>query len=178
MGRKAQVTREKLIEAALTVLRERGGNQVTLDAVAAQAEVSKGGLLHHFANKEALIAGIIRHLYGLFNARVERYYAEDIDPVGRWSRAYIRASFDEFEVPLQALVGLFPYVDESDPLREIPQEDLRMWSARLTDDGIPPARATVIRLACDSVWTERALKMDDQAVSPDDLRAELLRLTR
>lgn len=160
------------------VLRERGGNHVTLEAVAAQAEVSKGGLLHHFSNKEALIAGIIRYLYGLFNARVERYYAEDNDPVGRWSRAYIHASFDEFEVPLQALVGLFPYVDESDPLREIPQEDLRMWSARLADDGIPHARATVIRLACDSFWTERALNVEGQAAPSDDVRAELLRLTR
>jgi AcrR family transcriptional regulator len=30
--------------------------------VAQAAEVSKGGLLYHFPNKEALITGIIQHL--------------------------------------------------------------------------------------------------------------------
>ena len=34
----------------------------TLDAVAAAAQVSKGGLLYHFASKDALAAGLLERL--------------------------------------------------------------------------------------------------------------------
>ena len=50
----AQITRQALLDAALVVLEcERG--EFTLEAVAAQARVSKGGLLHHFATKRDLL---------------------------------------------------------------------------------------------------------------------------
>jgi AcrR family transcriptional regulator len=42
-------SREKLLDAAEVVVMERGANSMTLDAVAAQANVSKGGLLYQFA---------------------------------------------------------------------------------------------------------------------------------
>ena len=37
----------------------KGVAKLTLEAVAKEAGVSKGGLLYHFSNKEALIEGMI-----------------------------------------------------------------------------------------------------------------------
>lgn len=172
----AAATRSRLIDAALTVLEKQGGNQLTLDTVAKQANVSKGGLLHHFANKEALVGAVIRHLYELFNTRVQAYYDADSNPKGRWLRAYIRASFDEFEVPVQALVQLFSFVYVHDSLIALTQEDLSQWEGRFAEDGLSAARAAMIRMACDSYWTEQAMRMDSRVDSVLILE-ELIQLT-
>jgi AcrR family transcriptional regulator len=43
--------RERILEAAYTVAERSGAAALTLDAVAAEAKVSKGGLLYHFPSK-------------------------------------------------------------------------------------------------------------------------------
>ncbi len=54
---------ERLLDAAERLVAERGAAHLTLDAVAAEAGVSKGGLLYHFPTKAALLEGMIkRHL--------------------------------------------------------------------------------------------------------------------
>ena len=54
---------ERLLDAAERLVVERGAAHLTLDAVAAEAGVSKGGLLYHFPSKAALLDGMVqRHL--------------------------------------------------------------------------------------------------------------------
>ena len=50
----ARGTRERLLTAAVSALQRQGVGALTLDAVAREAGVSKGGLLHHFPSKDAL----------------------------------------------------------------------------------------------------------------------------
>jgi AcrR family transcriptional regulator len=54
--------RDRVLDAYETLLIEHGAGSATLDAVAAAAQVSKGGLLYHFASKEALAAGLLQRL--------------------------------------------------------------------------------------------------------------------
>ena len=86
--------RPKLIEAALTVVEERGVTALTLDAVAEQAGVTKRGLIYHFPSKHALLTGIHEELA----ARIERDLLaatgrepEDASLVER-TRGYVLAS--------------------------------------------------------------------------------------
>ena len=54
---------ERLLDAAERLVVERGAAHLTLDAVAAEAGVSTGGLLYHFPSKAALLDGMVqRHL--------------------------------------------------------------------------------------------------------------------
>jgi len=54
--------RERILDAAELLVAGQGASNLTLDAVAQAAGVSKGGLLYHFPNKEALLAAMIeRH---------------------------------------------------------------------------------------------------------------------
>jgi AcrR family transcriptional regulator len=55
-------TRDRLLDAFERLLIEGGERSATLDAVAAAAAVSKGGLLYHFGSKEALIEGQLTRL--------------------------------------------------------------------------------------------------------------------
>ena len=73
----------ELLDAALAVIRRNGAQALTLDAVAAEAGVSKGGVLYHFASKRALIDGLVDCWLDDFAARLS---GPDL------SAAYVRAS--------------------------------------------------------------------------------------
>jgi len=54
--------RDRVLDAYETLLIDHGPGSATLDAVAAAAEVSKGGLLYHFSSKDALVTGLLDRL--------------------------------------------------------------------------------------------------------------------
>ena len=54
--------RDRVLDAYESLLLEEGPSGATLDAVAAAAQVSKGGLLYHFGSKDALAAGLLERL--------------------------------------------------------------------------------------------------------------------
>ena len=60
-------SRENLLVAAETVIIEKGFAHLTLEAVAAQANLSKGGLLYHFPTKDALIEALVTTSHARFN---------------------------------------------------------------------------------------------------------------
>ncbi|MEV7604956.1 helix-turn-helix domain-containing protein [Paenarthrobacter sp. NPDC089322] len=56
------VAKDSVLDAFEALLIEVGERAATLDAVAKRAGVSKGGLLYHFPNKEALISALLERL--------------------------------------------------------------------------------------------------------------------
>lgn len=52
-------TRERILLGANVVALRDGIQNLTLEAVAEEAGLSKGGLLYHFPSKEALVAGLV-----------------------------------------------------------------------------------------------------------------------
>jgi len=66
---RSKPTREVVLDALETLLLEGGSSAATLEAVAAAAGVSKGGLLYHFGSKEALYQGFLDRL--LIESRAE-----------------------------------------------------------------------------------------------------------
>jgi AcrR family transcriptional regulator len=170
-------TRRRLLKAAIETMQVRGPQALTLDAVAAEAGVSKGGLLHHFRSKDALLEAILRQLFADFNDRVQQVYEAEPSRPGRWLRAYVRASFADDPLPLELAAMLLVAVSENTALLGLIQEDAARWHTRLLDDGIPAARATVVRQAADAMWTERLMQLpsDDPALRQQVL-AELLAL--
>jgi AcrR family transcriptional regulator len=142
--------REQLLEAAAVVVRRDGTDRLTLDAVAAQAGVSKGGLLYHFESKRALVAALVDQLIARFgNELVSRTEGET--GRGTFSRAYVRASLETADdnatsAALISAVALAPEL--LDPLRE----QYRAWSTLLREDGLDRVDALLVRLAVDGLW--------------------------
>src|SRR5699024_715290 len=79
---------DALLDAYQSILRDTGERATTLTAVAARAGVSKGGLLYHFASKEALAEGLIARL----DALVEEDLALMREAADGPSRYYVRTS--------------------------------------------------------------------------------------
>jgi len=174
----AAQTRERLIDAAVQTIHAVGAANLTLDAVAKVAGVSKGGLLHHFPSKDALIEAVLRHFFVAFQRSVQQQYESEKSTPGRWTRAYVRATFAEDLLPLELSTMLVSMLGENSILMALMREDFAYWQVRLLNDGLPPARATIIRHAADSYWVERLLQVESEnQPTRQQLLDELLRLT-
>ncbi len=150
--RDAARTRRALLDAAARSVVLHGAG-VSLDLVAREAGVSKGGLMHHFRSKDELMAALADDLFDQFARAVEdRMDADDPRP-GRRLRAYVRATFDDLEktqdaveqATLMATLSAFP-----EPARRV-QERYRRWNRTLAEDGVDPQRVLVVLRACDGV---------------------------
>lgn len=86
---KGMETRERVCQAAMRIADRDGLLNLTIDNVAAEAELSKGGVLHHFPNKEALLLGVITHFSELIESSMTRAVADDPNPNYRWIRAML-----------------------------------------------------------------------------------------
>ena len=181
MSKKTPIeTREKLVQAAAQLVVSKGITRVTLEQVALEAGVSKGGLLHHFPTKQALLNGLIEQVGQVFKARLEKYMALEtsLQP-GRLARAYIRASFEYEADELQLTNAIAKVVSEfPESLQEL-QTDFAQLDQEMQRDGLPAARALVIRLACDGLWFSELIGVSSlQESLRSQMLEELLAMTR
>lgn len=150
--------RDRLLNAAEQVVADNGVSNLTLEAVAREAGVSKGGLLYHFPSKSALIEAIVERLVGRFETEQLESVETDDHEKGSFTRAYVAARVSPLspqEVPLHtallAAAGSDPHYLE--PVRQRFGE----WQARLEADGVDPAAASIVRLAVDGLCFSRLL---------------------
>jgi len=144
--------RDRLLNAAEGVVSRDGVRNMTLDAVAREAGVSKGGLLYHFPSKSALITAIVERLSRRCESEQSAAQAGDTDSPGAFTRAYLIARAEPpnpreepIHTALLAAAGTDPqYLD---PIRE----RFRVWQTKLQSDGIDPVTAMIVKLAIDGL---------------------------
>jgi AcrR family transcriptional regulator len=148
--------RERVINAAVALAARDGVPALTLDAVAAEAGVSKGGLLYHFASKEALLAGIVESSIDGWQAEIRDEAKSDPERRGRAARAYVRAACGPDDDPTRELALLAAAA--LDPRSAQPwRSAVRDWTAEDGDD----VDLLLVRLAADGLWLARALHLYD-----------------
>ncbi|MGW5658967.1 TetR/AcrR family transcriptional regulator [Streptomyces sp. NPDC003758] len=76
-----EATRQKLYEAAVTLIAEQGFSATTVDEIAERAGVAKGTVYYNFASKSVLFEELLRHGVGLLTASL-RDAAEQSDRAG------------------------------------------------------------------------------------------------
>jgi AcrR family transcriptional regulator len=147
-------TREILLRAASQVVIDKGVEALTLDAVAQQAGVSKGGLLYHFPNKDALMTGMVEQLIQDFEAVLQTEFDQDDAPgtPGQWVRAYIRATLRFSKQSLALIARLTSIAADSPNLLDAAKVYEQQWRQRVETSGLDPTKATIILLAADGLW--------------------------
>lgn len=156
MGRDPGGTRTRLLDAASAVLLRDGPHALTLEAVAAEAGVSKGGLLYHYPSKSALLDGLVDRWEA--GAQTEMDARADGSP-GSWVRAYIACGdlhdvgAAERATDARLLAALAAEPERMNTVRE----RYAAWQARIEQDGVDPVDATVARLATDGLWIAQLL---------------------
>ncbi len=154
-------TRETLLQAASQVVIDKGVEALTLDAVAQQAGVSKGGLLYHFPNKDALMTGMVEQLIRDFEAVLQTEFEQDDAPgtPGQWVRAYIRATLRFSKQSLALIARLTSIAADSPHLFEAAKVYDQQWRQRIETSGIDPTKATIILLATDGLWLSEVFQV-------------------
>lgn len=150
--RTSQDTRQLILSAAGKVVLEQGASRMTLEAVAKQAGVSKGGLLYHFPSKEDLIEGMIQHMVQGLTNRIRQEYEQDNFGTnqGRWLRALTRANFQSQDLELSA--GLTAAVLLQPDLLDVNRSAYQSRQALIEQDGVDLVWANIIRLVGDGIW--------------------------
>ncbi|WEX10463.1 TetR/AcrR family transcriptional regulator [Chelativorans sp. AA-79] len=64
-------TRQKILKAATELAKMEGSAHLSLDAVAARAGISKGGLLYNFPTKSALLKALVQQYIDDFQAALD-----------------------------------------------------------------------------------------------------------
>ncbi|UUS13841.1 TetR/AcrR family transcriptional regulator [Stenotrophomonas sp. CD2] len=77
--------RDRILDAAVNVINRDGVRAVTFESVAAEAKLTRGGLLYHFPSREALLRGIDEHLVQAWRRRWKRCWASVRRKHRRWS---------------------------------------------------------------------------------------------
>jgi AcrR family transcriptional regulator len=93
MARPPATTPNAILEAAIRVAGRDGLLATTLDKVAAEAGITKGGVLYHFASKDELLTRMMEHFAGEVEQGLIVRIANDPVADRRWVRAMIDMVF-------------------------------------------------------------------------------------
>jgi AcrR family transcriptional regulator len=150
---------DAIIDAAEAVVLEAGASHMTLDAVAARAGVSKGGLLHHFPNKVSLLVAMVKRQIDIHHLTLQRILDGIPEGPSRELKGFILSILyrererDSLGASLSAAVAHDPRLNE--PVRKVVAEAY----ARFASGGIPFEKAAIIALAADGLWLQEMLSI-------------------
>ncbi len=181
MGRSS--SRGKIIEAAEKVVARVGAAHLTLDAVAEEAGVSKGGLLYHFKSKDELIKAILHeHINAKITAMEEQKrlaQSENCSELEAHLKGIINSLCGdccdrETGVALLAVIANNPGLME--PFEEYFEKMVQQICGKKSDFN---AEAAILWLATEGIRFHYLLNRDPfDATQRDQVIAKLLELGR
>lgn len=160
--------REGLLDALEEILIDEGERAATLDAVAARAHVSKGGLLYHFASKAVLVDGLVARLRERAEVDAHEMRHAPEGPAAHYVRtsAEVDSAFDR--TLLAALrLSLGSDLQVTDALQEIRARWFRLVADDMGDDDV----ARAVLLMGDGLYAA-SLAIDSPTAAPGTTDAD------
>ena len=150
-----QIT-DALLDAAEAVVARQGIANLTLDGVAAEVGMSKGGVLHHFPSKDRLVEAMVVRSAENWRAHFTRAYELMSPGPGRMARALLRHCLSDAKGWTRELrrgsSACFAALAQNPaliaPMRDV-YSDLHK---RLANDGLPPGLGEVAGAAINGLW--------------------------
>jgi AcrR family transcriptional regulator len=163
--------RQRVLDAAAEVAERSGVAAITLEAVAERAGVSKGGLLHYFPSKAALLAGMVGDIVARYYEEVTAAAAADED--AGLAHAYVVTSAKSAAAAERWTAVLTAGLLQPELLGVL-REPARESFARSVRAAEDPVDAAVAWLAADGLWLSDMLGLYD--VDPELREAVVSRL--
>lgn len=152
--------RSRILDAAETLVRGQGVARLTLDAVAREAGVSKGGLLYHFASKQALLVGLLARVAEAIEANFLAGIGRQPEGPGRVARAMLAFGFaaapEMLSTQVDRAAAVFLAAHHHDPALLAPvRAVIARMRARVAADGLPEGHGMAIMAAVDGIMLTR-----------------------
>jgi AcrR family transcriptional regulator len=151
--------RQQLLEATAGLAERSGVLSITLEAVADRAGVSKGGLLHHFPNKSALVTGMVEWIVDRYYGLVAKHVGDGPEGKDRIAAAYVATSADAGAGTRLWTAVLTASLLQPSLLDLLRQRAQPLWNAAIT--GPDDVDAAVAWLAADGLWLAEMLELYD-----------------
>ncbi len=173
-----EVIRRALLDQAARITLEQGLSKVTFQAVADAVGVTKGGVMHHFSTKNALVLEVFNDAMAKFEAEVNTAMADDPVKYGSFTRAYIDATISlgeqgQEEYDNQATLYVLMLGDSE--LRELwakwANEQLKKHAATDNTETL-----CMVRLVADGIWLSDFSGID--IADKQSLRDRLIKMTQ
>jgi AcrR family transcriptional regulator len=143
-------TRDRILNALQRLLVEEGGAGVTLEKVAAEAGVSKGGLLYHFKSKSDLYDGLARRHRAVEEANIAKARESGVVEM------FLEVSWVESEESAAGLWALLTALRGKGELSEQARADVLFifngWRDLIHEQVADPVTAEIVRLVGDGLF--------------------------
>lgn len=173
---KLATLRDRVLDAAEAVVVRQGIANLTFEAVASEASISKGGVLHHFPSKDKLIEDMVTRCAENWREFSMIAYEHETAGPGRMARALLSHLGDAqlwTEQCQRSSSAVFAALAQNpvliQPMRAV-YDDMRR---RLADDGLPPGVGETVIAAMDGLWLYRVLGL----TTVDQKLMDLIRVT-
>ncbi len=190
MPRDGSATRNRILDAAQRIVLERGFAGTSVDAVLAEASVTKGGFFHHFPTKLALGLALVERYAAValqvledFMARAEASSDDPAEQLVAFLRLFEEAVVALAEVQPGCLFGSFVYEREltAPGTEEIIVHSILTWRERVlakleeAAEAHPPAVDVDLPSLADQIFTafQGGFILSRAVGEPDRLRSQL-----
>jgi TetR/AcrR family transcriptional repressor of nem operon len=157
--------RQKLLDAALSLIREKGYASTSVDALCSEAGVTKGAFFHHFESKDALAVAAANHWSEITASFFETApYHKHTDPLDRvlgyldFRKAILKGEIAEFTCLIGTMVqetyGTHP------DIRAACEASISGHAAKIEADIAEAMKRYRLRVP----WTAESLALHTQAV--------------
>ena len=172
LTRKKEIDRDRILDAAEAVILESGGRVFTLDAVAARAGISKGGLVYSFATKDDLVYAALEREMARFQQAVRRRAGGGPTGAVELVLAHIEEALDEDDAATQKAAFLVTALVHAPDMLEPVRRYYRVLLDPLRSEGgdMPEVRHAL--LAVEGIFLLRGLGFVE--VSADEQKSVLL----
>lgn len=151
MAKKRGELREAVLDAAMALVETSDPAQLTLEAVAAKAGVSKGGLQYYFKSKEALLSAMIARVIETFD-KTWRNGGMESSAQEQLLETYLNRSFGVQGGVTQAALALFAVAAHHPKLLQPVQDYFDAHTAEIMEKSNKPYIALILKLAADAIW--------------------------
>jgi AcrR family transcriptional regulator len=143
-----------VLDAFEAILIDEGERAATMDATARAAGVSKGGLLYHFASKDALESGVIERLDALVTDDITAMSTAEEGPIAYFLRSSVMQN-DPLDRAILATSRLAQggNVSASTALRDVRER----WGDALRSHTKDAASLDLVMLVSDGLYFNNAL---------------------
>ncbi len=170
-------SKEVMLDAAEAIVIESGARHLTLDAVAARAGVSKGGLLYHFPTKEALLRAMLDRLRRHLDEAGKKKVKKLKEGPGREMKAFILSNTNREPRKDQIGSALLAAVAHDPGLLRSARDDSRRRLIESMQSGPDFKRAAVLFFAVLGLFFSELLPLSPLSDKErNELVEELLRL--
>lgn len=144
--------KDQLLINAAKIINEEGIQKLTMSYLAETSEITKGGILYHFENKEELLYKMNEKVINEFEDSIG-HHMEDLKGSYQFTRAYAMSTMDYLTEKENVLLpAVFISSHEDKKSKTYWEETIKRWDEAFENDQGDQNKILELRMICDGIW--------------------------